>query len=544
MLTESDRHLAAQAVSRFGADRGRVFEILAAVHRAQVAGRQADFLNALVEQKLITSGQAKQLRFALDDTHIDPELNLLTPRPQPAPGLENGAVPRDAEDLIGPATGLEVRTVGPYRILASLGEGGMGAVYRAYHPVENRYVAIKVLADHLALNQSYLERFHREAQNVARLNHPNIVRSLGAGWDKTSGKHYLVLEFVDGETAQELCERLGRLKVSDAVHIILDIARALEHAHSRRIIHRDIKPDNILLTRTGVAKLGDLGLAKQEGEASSLTATGRGFGTPFYMPVEQAYSARSADARSDIFALGATLYHLVTGQVPFPGESAVAIVEQKRTGKFVPASGLCPDVPPVLDRILAKMMARHPRDRYQTVCELIVDLERSKLAAPVPSFADEELALRDPLVRARLTAPAQPTQPDLSLPRKSSEKANGADKHWYLRIPNRSGQTVKARMAEEEIRERLASGRLKATMEAARESHGDFRPLSAYPEFQVAGAAPAPKPADLPEPPPADQPEPPVRGDLFGTYKRQWLAALLAALILASTWLCWVILSS
>src|SRR5262249_22290853 len=162
---------------------------------------------------------------------------------------------------------------------------------------------------HLAASQASVDRFYREAKSGALLNHPNVVRNLAVGQDRATGKHYLVLEFVDGASAHALLQRYGRLSVGDAVHIALDTARALEHAHSRSIVHRDIKPDNILITRSGLAKLADLGLAKRTDEASHLTAARQGFGTPYYMPYEQAMNAKYADGRSDIYALGATLYH-------------------------------------------------------------------------------------------------------------------------------------------------------------------------------------------------------------------------------------------
>src|ERR1043165_3421591 len=142
---------------------------------------------------------------------------------------------------------------------------------------------------------------------------------------------------------------------NDAAYIALHIAHALEHAHSRNVVHRDIKPDNILISRSGVAKLADLGLAKRTDEASHLTATRQGFGTTHYMPYEQAINARHADGRSDIYALGATLYHLVTGSVPFTGGNHLEVVEKKKEGHFTPASALRPDVPPVLDHILGRM---------------------------------------------------------------------------------------------------------------------------------------------------------------------------------------------
>src|SRR5262249_29793447 len=156
------------------------------------------------------------------------------------------------------------------------------------------------------------------------------------------------------------------------------------------------------ITRSGVAKLSDMGLAKRTDEASHLTAARQGFGTPYYMPYEQAMNAKYADGRSDLYALGATLYHLVTGEVPFPGVNHLQLAEKKTVGYFAPASAPNPAVPQLLDDILERMMARDPADRFQTVSELIVDLERANLNAPVPSFVDPDLALQDPVVRERL----------------------------------------------------------------------------------------------------------------------------------------------
>ena len=260
----------------------------------------------------------------------------------------------------------ELRSLGEYHLLRLLGEGGMGAVYLGWKEGDETQVAVKVLGDALSDNQDYIDRFYREAKSGKLLNHPNIVRTLRYGQDEKTGKHYLVLEYVDGPNALDLLKRFGRLPVGDAVHIALDLARALEHAHSRNVIHRDIKPDNILITRAGVAKLADLGLAKRTDETSHLTSMRQGFGTTHYMPYEQAFSARSADNRSDIYALGATLYHLVTGETPFRGEKHLEIVEQKKHGDFLPVRSHIAEAPAVLDAIIARMLARLPSDRYQT----------------------------------------------------------------------------------------------------------------------------------------------------------------------------------
>jgi len=409
----------------------------------------------------------------------------------------------------------------------------MGSVYLGYQQAQQRQVAVKVLPDHLAANEDYVKRFHREAKSVAKLDHPNIVHHIDDGQDKASGKHYLVLEYVDGPSAHALLNRFGRLPVGDAVHIILDVARALEHAHSRRIVHRDIKPDNILLSQSGVAKLADLGLAKKLDDENQLTAARQGFGTPFYMPYEQSINAKQADGRSDIYALGATLYHLLTGEVPFPGQNALEIAERKSLGRFKPASAMNPAVPALLDRILSRMMACKPADRYQTASDLIVDLERSNLSSPVPSFVDPDLALQDPLVRARLTTQAQPTKLDPAL----AIRQRAAESHpdtWYLRYRTADGQWRKARLTTEQIRKRLAEGRIGPKVEASPLPDGEYRLLKTYPEFQVpAAAASGPKLA-----PEKSNLAPGLRrGSLVSSLLRQarWLVPVCVLLLTAIT---------
>jgi len=428
----------------------------------------------------------------MDKTNFDPT--------QPPPGMPG--------DLL-----LTVRALGGYRLLRLLGEGGMGAVYLGYHEGKDQQVAIKVLADHLASNQAYIDRFYREAKSGVLLNHPNIVRTLSYGQDQATGKYYLVLEYVDGQSAQALLDKQGRLALGDAVHVALDVARALEHAHSRSIVHRDIKPDNILITRSGVSKLVDLGLARRLDEASHLTAARQGFGTTYYMPYEQAINAKHADGRSDIYALGATLYHFVTGCVPFSGDNHLEVMEKKSQGTFTPASQLNTAVPPVLDHILSRMLAREPRDRYQTASELIIDLERSRLSAPVPSFADPNQALQDPWVQQCLASAAEPTRLDPEMPPLSSVStiepipqsadtrnahaiplATQGDGTWVLRYRNRAGKLCRVQASTEQIVLRLRRGRLSAKVEARHLGGKDYHPLSFYPEFKdIVPVRPSPK---------------------------------------------------
>jgi len=394
-----------------------------------------------------------------------------------------------------PAAPGDLRSLGGFRVLRLVGEGGMGAVYLGYHEERKLQVAIKVLGDHLAQKQAFVDRFYREGKTGALLHHPNIVKSLCVGQDQASGKHYLVMEYVDGPSVASLLERLGRLAVGDAVHIALGIARALEHAHARCIVHRDIKPDNILLTRSGVAKLTDLGLAKRLDEASHLTATRQGFGTTPYMPYEQAINAKFADGRSDIYALGATLYHLLTGVVPFPGEEHAEVIAKKRDGYYVPARKLNPAVPRQLDAILKRMLTCYPRDRYQTASEVIIDLERSRLAPLVPSFADPERALLDPLVQNSLVSPTEPTRIDpdgqprtplaIPIPTAPPAPAPAALTTWHLRYRNQAGRVRKYHASTEQIQERLREGRMPAGVEARCHNGDTYHPLAHFPDFQI-----------------------------------------------------------
>jgi eukaryotic-like serine/threonine-protein kinase len=378
---------------------------------------------------------------------------------------------------------VELRNLGGYRLLRRLGEGGMGAVYLGYKEGEEQPVAIKVLSEHLVQTPGFVDRFHREARNGASLSSPHIVRSYLVDLDQATGKHFLVLEFIDGPSAQTLLDRLGRLPVGDAASIVLGIARALEHAHSRHIIHRDIKPDNILLTPTGVAKLADLGLAKKLDEASPLTITNQAFGTTPYMPYEQALNARYADERSDIYALGATFYHLVTGVLPFTGPDDLEVIEKKKQGDYVPASEMNPALPTALDRVLARMLAREPSQRFQSASDLIAALEASGLVAERPSFTQNgQLALvKTPI---GVTAEAAPTRINLDVPPPRSVRPPDRTDVWHLRYRNRKGRIWCGRATTTQIVERLQTGQLPSGVEARRQKQDSYHPLAYYLEFQ------------------------------------------------------------
>lgn len=404
--------------------------------------------------------------------------------------------------------GAEMRSLGRFRILRELGNGGMSAVYLAYDPKERRPVALKLLADYLSQDRASTARFARESSIGQSLRFAHIVRTFGAERDDATGRHFLVLEYVDGPSCQFLLDRTGPLAVRDAARIALDIAMALEYLHGRRLVHRDIKPGNILLTTSGVSKLSDLGLVKQLDEHSDLTATHQAFGTSWYMPYEQMLNARLVDGRSDIYSLGATLYHLLTGAVPFPGKDHAEVAARKDRGDFAKASVINPSVPAELDHILARMLARNPKDRYITATELVVALERSQLADELPSFVDIELAMEDPEARARMVSTNQPTSPDLRLPNPNEAKDDSTDKPpaepgkvWQIRFVDPSGAVVNRQATTNQILHGLHEGYWPAGIEAARRAGGRFRPVEAYREFRrFSPAEPAIPPPNAPLP--------------------------------------------
>lgn len=405
-----------------------------------------------------------------DDSEDDSHPNLERTRPdadQPTPV---------------PPTGNDPVQLGSYRILRRLGVGGMGTVYLAYDPQAHRQVALKVLAAAHAAVPSYLRRFQREGQSGAALIHPHIVRTFGAFVDERAGLHYLVLEHVDGPSAHELLDRLGRLAVSDAVAVARDVARALAYAHENNFIHRDVKPANILIGPDGRARLSDLGLAKRTDEISDLTSARGGLGTPYYIPYEQAMSGKQADARSDVFALGATLYHMLTGVVPFPGASDLEVVDRKAAGVYRPAQSLNPHVPSQLERVLARALARLPADRYSSGREMLEALESCGLAAAIPSFAGTAA----PHV---LADPSQPTCHGVGAQGETPAPGSSAEQGWwFVRYRDRHGNVRTAKLVLVNVLNRLRSGTLPPDAELSRRPDGDFQPLTSVAALQEAVA--------------------------------------------------------
>lgn len=264
---------------------------------------------------------------------------------------------------------------GRYEILDKVGGGGMSLVYRAKDLYLNRIVAIKVLREHLTHDEEFVARFRREAQAVASLSHTNIVSIYDVGQDKDL--HYLVIEMVEGQNLKERINEKGKIPVGEAVDIAVQICDALEHAHKHKIIHCDIKPHNIIITKDGKAKVTDFGIARAVTTAT-ITHTGSIMGSVHYFSPEQA-KGEIADEKSDIYAVGVVLYEMLTGRLPFEGESPISVALKKINNDPVPPRELNPEIGEAMDKVIQRAMERNPIKRYNTVHELKQDLISAQL---------------------------------------------------------------------------------------------------------------------------------------------------------------------
>jgi serine/threonine-protein kinase len=256
-----------------------------------------------------------------------------------------------------------------YQILAKIGKGAMGAVYKARQLSLNRIVALKILPPKLALNKSYISRFLREARVAAKLNHENIIYVIDVGESK--GVYYFAMEYVEGKTIAELLKEQGNLPEPQVIEIALQVAKALDHAYSYGIIHRDIKPANLMITdEDNILKLCDFGLAKELDLRSSVTTHGTVAGTPFYISPEQ-IKGEDVDTRSDIYSMGATLYHMATGELPFPGSSAPIVMVKQLHERPAPPRTKNPRISRGLDAAIMKCLEKNPAHRHQSPSELV-----------------------------------------------------------------------------------------------------------------------------------------------------------------------------
>ncbi len=261
-----------------------------------------------------------------------------------------------------------------YQILSKLGSGAMATVFKARQLSLDRIVAIKVLPKKLSENADYVDRFYKEGKAAAKLNHPNIVQAIDVG--EAGGYHYFVMEYVEGPTLGDNLSPGTVYTEADAMDIIVQIGRALEHAHEHGFVHRDVKPKNIMLSTNGVAKLADMGLARAMTDVDAAQAeAGKAYGTPYYISPEQIRGEVDIDFRADIYALGATLYHLVTGRVPFEGSTPAAVMHKHLKEPLIPPDHINTNLSAGLGEVVEVMMAKDRKRRYGSTRDMLVDLE-------------------------------------------------------------------------------------------------------------------------------------------------------------------------
>ncbi|QOI99599.1 MAG: serine/threonine protein kinase [Phycisphaeraceae bacterium] len=264
-----------------------------------------------------------------------------------------------------------------YRVLGKLGAGAMATVWKAKQLSLDRTVAIKVLPRKFTSSQQFIERFYAEGRSAAQLNHPNIVQAYDVG--KAGDYHYFVMEFVDGRTVHDDIVKHKRYSEKEAVEIAIQVCEALLHAHERGLIHRDVKPKNIMINREGIVKLADMGLARAISDKEAAEAEqGKAFGTPYYISPEQIRGELKIGPPADIYSLGATLYHMVTGNVPFDGKNPSAVMHKHLKEALVPPDHVNPRLSAGVSEVIEMMMAKDPRQRYATCRDLMTDLRAVK----------------------------------------------------------------------------------------------------------------------------------------------------------------------
>jgi serine/threonine protein kinase len=287
---------------------------------------------------------------------------------------------------------------GRYELLELVGRGGMSSVWKAHDRLLDRTVAIKVLHEHYTQDEEYVERFRREARSVAQVSHPNIVTVIDRGED--GGRQYIVFEYVDGENLKQVIEREGPLPVRDALLLALQVARALGFAHDRGLVHRDVKPQNVLLNDDGQAKVTDFGIARSV-DVDGVTVTGTVLGTSEYIAPEQARGQR-VDAHTDVYSLGVVLYELLTGAVPFSGESFVTVALQHVNEAPPDVLEHRPDCPPRVALAIERAMAKEPEDRPM-MDELVTELEAC--LADLDPMSEQATMIAPPRATPRTTQP-------------------------------------------------------------------------------------------------------------------------------------------
>ncbi len=345
------------------------------------------FARLIVERKLCTTDEVELVRGEQQamskNSQAMPLKELLITRGY----LTHSQVTRLTKSLDEDSMYRPAQQIPGFQILSKLGQGAMAVVFKAKQLSLDRTVAIKVLPKRLSESEEFVERFYREGRAAARLNHPNIIQAFDVG--EAGGYHYFVMEYIDGKTIYDLVSDGCCIEEPEALRILLQTSQALEHAHGQELIHRDVKPKNIMLTQDNVVKLADMGLAREVGDYVTANAeAGRAYGTPYYICPEQIRGAIDIDYRADIYALGATFYHMVTGRVPFDGSTPSAVMHKHLKEPLIPPDHINHSLSAGIGEIIEVMMAKEPDDRYPSMAELISDL--GTVSKGLPPFQARE----------------------------------------------------------------------------------------------------------------------------------------------------------
>jgi tetratricopeptide (TPR) repeat protein len=321
--------------------------------------------------------------------------------------------------------------VGAYRIVEQLGSGGMATVFKAFHPALDRYVAIKVVHPVFKGNTNFLARFQREARVVAKLDHANIVPVYD--FNEHEGSPYLVMRFIEGETLKARLDR-GRLSLSEIFHVIRPMGDALGYAHDQGVLHRDIKPSNVLLRQDRKVFLSDFGLARiMEAGESSLTRDAM-IGTPHYIAPEQALGQSALDARTDIYSFGVVLYELFTGRVPFQADTPYAVIHDHIYSPLPLPTTINPNLPPALEQVLLKALAKNPDDRYSTAAKLVTATEKAFTAVapppPTPHVSAPTAAVAPAIESAQGPTAVERGRPSAAV--RPARTGRAGRRHWWL----------------------------------------------------------------------------------------------------------------
>jgi serine/threonine protein kinase len=350
-----------------------------------------------------------------------------------------------------------VETIGNYNLLEQIGSGSMGSVYKAQHWESQEIVAIKITAARIARNPVLLKRFEQEFRIARRLEHPNIVRVLE--YCVVGETPFLVMEYVEGESVGKKLERMGRLPEEEAVRLIIQVSHGLHRAHRLGLVHRDVKPDNIMITPDGRAKILDLGLAKELEAGVELTRTGAGLGTPNFMAPEQFRNAKNASVRCDIYSLAATLYMMVTGELPFGSGDPVKILMRKLRNELPSPRELVPELSERTDWTIKRALSAAPEQRPASCREFAEDLIGQSTRLGPPAAVEE---------------PAE----------------------WYMIFPHANGSILTATGSTRALRRSILEGHLGKSqcVRASRNKSGPFELLVSFPEFRDLVVGPAPGP--------------------------------------------------